>query len=217
MTPGQRRRGRPKTYWHNNIMKRTGLSGDSLLRSVEDRTQWRKIVHEVVNPRIEDDWATTSNQRYWIQGTVSAISWSRLVNVRTGVGYGTLSHSKHCVERWTTKVHHGISKRLAVDPIRRQRNYRCPLDGSNFRVLASSWLFYRHIFRTLMVELVDLLFKPLFSLASLLISNLSSGLTNVCLIQYIYKFNSASCYSTFICLYNFRFLMPCIFSNTSIT
>jgi len=54
-TPGQRQRGRPKTYWHNNIMKRTGLSGDSLLRSVEDRTQWRKIVHEVVNPRIEDD------------------------------------------------------------------------------------------------------------------------------------------------------------------
>jgi len=32
---------------HDNIMKWIGLSGDnSLLRSVEDRTQWRKIVHE---------------------------------------------------------------------------------------------------------------------------------------------------------------------------
>jgi len=31
-------------------MKWIGLSGDnSLLRSVEDRTQWRKIVHEAAN------------------------------------------------------------------------------------------------------------------------------------------------------------------------
>jgi len=40
-------------------MKWTGLSGDSLLRSVEDRTQWRKIVHEAVNPRNEEDLTTT--------------------------------------------------------------------------------------------------------------------------------------------------------------
>ena len=32
------------------MMMMTGLSGDSLLRSVEDRTQWRKIVHEAVQP-----------------------------------------------------------------------------------------------------------------------------------------------------------------------
>jgi len=54
-TPGQRRRGRPKMYWHDNIMKRTGLSENRLLRSVEDRTQWRMYVHEAVNHRIEDD------------------------------------------------------------------------------------------------------------------------------------------------------------------
>ena len=52
-TPGQRRRRRPKTYWHNNIMKWTGLSGDSLLRSVEDRTQWQKIVHVLGSRKTE--------------------------------------------------------------------------------------------------------------------------------------------------------------------
>jgi len=44
--PGQSRRGRPKVHKHDNMMKWTGLSEDSLLRFVEDRTQWRKIVHE---------------------------------------------------------------------------------------------------------------------------------------------------------------------------
>jgi len=57
-TAGQRRRGRPKVRWRDNIMNWTGLSGDSLLRSVKDRTQWQKIVHEAVNPRIEEDGTT---------------------------------------------------------------------------------------------------------------------------------------------------------------
>ena len=51
----QRRRGRPKTNWHDNIMEWTGLKGHYLLRSAGDRRQWRKIVHEAVNPRIDDD------------------------------------------------------------------------------------------------------------------------------------------------------------------
>jgi len=38
-TPGQRRRGRPKTSWHDNIMEWTGLKGHCLLRSGEDRRQ----------------------------------------------------------------------------------------------------------------------------------------------------------------------------------
>jgi len=37
-----------------SIMEWTGL-----LSSAEDRRRWRKIVHETVNPRIEDDWTTT--------------------------------------------------------------------------------------------------------------------------------------------------------------
>jgi len=53
-TSGQRRIGRPRTPWQNNITKWTGLTGDRLLRSVEDRSQWRKIIDEAVNPRIED-------------------------------------------------------------------------------------------------------------------------------------------------------------------
>jgi len=54
-TSGQRRRGRPRTCWQNNITKWTGLTGDHFVRSVEDTRQWRKIKHEAENPRIEDD------------------------------------------------------------------------------------------------------------------------------------------------------------------
>ena len=55
-TSGQRRRGRPRTRWQDNITKWTGLTGDCLLRSVEERSQRRKmkIIHETANPRIED-------------------------------------------------------------------------------------------------------------------------------------------------------------------
>jgi len=56
-TSGQRRRGRPRTRWQDNITKWTGLTGDRLLRwSVEDRRQWRKIIYEAANFRIEDGW-----------------------------------------------------------------------------------------------------------------------------------------------------------------
>jgi len=34
-TSGQRRGGRPRTRWQDNITKWTGLTGDRLLRSVE--------------------------------------------------------------------------------------------------------------------------------------------------------------------------------------
>jgi len=53
-TSGQRRRGRPRTRWQDNITKWIRLTGDHLLRSVEDRSQWRKIIHEAANRRIED-------------------------------------------------------------------------------------------------------------------------------------------------------------------
>ena len=51
-TSGQRRRGRPR--WKDNITKWTMLTGDRLLRSDEDTSQWRKISHEAANPRIVD-------------------------------------------------------------------------------------------------------------------------------------------------------------------
>ena len=53
-TSGQRRRGRTRTRWQDNITKWTGLTGDRLRICVEDRSQWRKIIHEAANPRIED-------------------------------------------------------------------------------------------------------------------------------------------------------------------
>ena len=53
-TSGQRRRGRPRTRWQDNITKWTGLTGDRLLRSVEYRRQRRKITDETASPRIED-------------------------------------------------------------------------------------------------------------------------------------------------------------------
>jgi len=48
-TSGQRRRWRSRTHWQDSITKWTGLTltGDRLLRSVEDRSQRRKIIHEV--------------------------------------------------------------------------------------------------------------------------------------------------------------------------
>jgi len=52
-TSGQRR-GRPRTRWQDNIKTWSGLTDDRLLRSIEDRSQWRKIIHEAANPRIED-------------------------------------------------------------------------------------------------------------------------------------------------------------------
>ena len=53
-TSCQRRSGRPRTHWEDNITKWTGLTGDRLLRSVEDRSQWRKIIHKATSPGIED-------------------------------------------------------------------------------------------------------------------------------------------------------------------
>ena len=53
-TPGSRTRGRPKMTWIDNKKSWTVLSLTELTRKVEDRRQWRKIVHGVANPRNED-------------------------------------------------------------------------------------------------------------------------------------------------------------------
>jgi len=51
---GARRRGRPRTAWMDNIKTWTGLSVEESIRMTEDRDEWRKYVHGVANPRIED-------------------------------------------------------------------------------------------------------------------------------------------------------------------
>ena len=52
--PGARERGRPRTAWMDNIKTWTGLSVEKSIRMSEDRDIWRKYVHGVANPRIED-------------------------------------------------------------------------------------------------------------------------------------------------------------------
>ena len=52
--PGARRRGRPRTVWMDNIKTWTGLSVEESIRMTEDRDKWKKYVHGVTNPRIED-------------------------------------------------------------------------------------------------------------------------------------------------------------------
>ena len=52
--PGKRRKGRPKTSWNGNIALWTGLKLDQLKRQVEERKEWRQIVHNATSPGIED-------------------------------------------------------------------------------------------------------------------------------------------------------------------
>jgi len=59
--PGARRRGRPRTAWMDDIMTWTGLSVEESVRMREDRDKWRKYVHGVANPRIEDGERTEQN------------------------------------------------------------------------------------------------------------------------------------------------------------
>ena len=52
--PGARKRERPRAAWMDNIKTWTGLSLEESIRMTEDRDKWRKYVHGVANPRIED-------------------------------------------------------------------------------------------------------------------------------------------------------------------
>jgi len=40
--------------WMDDIKMWTGLSGEESIRMTEDRDKWRKYVHGVANPRIDD-------------------------------------------------------------------------------------------------------------------------------------------------------------------
>jgi len=52
--PGARRRERPRTAWMDNINMWTRFPVEESIRMTEDRDKWRKYVHGVANPRIED-------------------------------------------------------------------------------------------------------------------------------------------------------------------
>jgi len=52
--PGARRGGRPRMAWMDNINTWTGLPVEESIRMTEDIDKWRKYVHGVANPRIED-------------------------------------------------------------------------------------------------------------------------------------------------------------------
>ena len=43
-----------RTAWMDNIKTWTGLSLEESVRMTDDRDKWRKYVHGVANPRIED-------------------------------------------------------------------------------------------------------------------------------------------------------------------
>ena len=51
---GARRRGRPRTAWMDNIKTWIGLPVEESIRMTENRNKWRKYVHGVANPWIED-------------------------------------------------------------------------------------------------------------------------------------------------------------------
>jgi len=52
--PGARRWGRPRTAWIDNIKSWTGLYVEESIRMTADRHKWRKYIHGVANPRIEE-------------------------------------------------------------------------------------------------------------------------------------------------------------------
>jgi len=52
---GRRARGRPQVNWLNNITGWTRMGLQDIFTATEDRAEWRRIIHSVVDPRIEED------------------------------------------------------------------------------------------------------------------------------------------------------------------
>jgi len=51
---GACRRGRSCTAWMDNIITWTGLPVEQSIRITKDRDKWRKYIHGMANPRIEN-------------------------------------------------------------------------------------------------------------------------------------------------------------------
>jgi len=88
--PGACRRGRPRTAWMDNIKTWTGLSVEELIKMTEDRDKWRKQVHGVTSPRIEDGYRTEQNELLMLSRSgVLTIDWKmqtsgiQMINDRT--------------------------------------------------------------------------------------------------------------------------------------
>jgi len=51
--PGVRKQGRPKMQWMDDMEKWAKMSFEKLLKEIEDRWRWHRLVHEATNPRNE--------------------------------------------------------------------------------------------------------------------------------------------------------------------
>jgi len=51
--PGNRKRGRPKTAWIDNVTSRTGLKLEDIIRKVDNRSARRTTICSAANPRTE--------------------------------------------------------------------------------------------------------------------------------------------------------------------
>ena len=60
--PGACWHWRPHTAWVDNTKTWTGLPMEESVRMTEDRDKWRKYVHGVANPQIEDSWRNRTEQ-----------------------------------------------------------------------------------------------------------------------------------------------------------
>jgi len=62
---GKKKRWKPITTCLGNIIQWTDMDLDRLLRATENKIQWKRTIHDVVNPRIDDDWSQSS-QCSWV-------------------------------------------------------------------------------------------------------------------------------------------------------
>jgi len=77
----------------DNIKTWTGLSVEESVRMTEDRDKWRKYVHGVANPRIED-W--TAKEQEHNMGKFAKLWWMPTRLILSRVVY---MHYKHWTDR----------------------------------------------------------------------------------------------------------------------
>jgi len=71
----------------DNIKTWTGLSVEESIRMTEDRDKWRKYVHGVANPRIEDGYRTGTVCRSQMAVSFMQLGWQpRMLVLLTRMG-----------------------------------------------------------------------------------------------------------------------------------
>ena len=53
-TSGKRRKGRPRMMWMDNIKTWTGMTTEAIIRTANEREQWKRVVHDAAESRIEN-------------------------------------------------------------------------------------------------------------------------------------------------------------------